>query len=182
MKKWILILLFFPCILFANTEFYIGEMKSQSPDEEESEHYGFFFLKRTFLPDENRFIDSCFLNARDGEVLELQQISDLKGDLHEIIFKNPTGLITGTGELVGFPWEWTNLKERMVVHSESPIEIDVQNNLDGETIVSIAFVYTIEDDGSREFFGTFSACLFKIDQRMIEHFFLDNGYLTTLSK
>lgn len=171
MKKWILILLFLPCILLANTEFYIGEMKSQSPDEEEAEHYGFFFLKRTFLPDQNRFIDSCFLNAKDGEVLELKQISDLSGDLHEIVFKNPSGLITGTGELVGFPWEWTSLKERMVVHSESPIEIDVQNKLEGDSIISIASVYTIEEDGSKEFFGTFSARLFKIDRKVIEHFF-----------
>ncbi|MCB1072770.1 MAG: hypothetical protein KDK96_06670 [Chlamydiia bacterium] len=171
MKKWILILLFLPCILLANTEFYIGEMKSQSPDEEEAEHYGFFFLKRTFLPDQNRFIDSCFLNAKDGEVLELKQISDLSGDLHEIVFKNPSGLITGTGELVGFPWEWTSLKERMVVHSESPIEIDVQNRLEGDSIISIASVYTIEEDGSKEFFGTFSARLFKIDRKVFEHFF-----------
>lgn len=107
--------------------------------------------------------------------MELQQISDLKGDLHEIVFKNPTGLITGTGELVGFPWEWTGLKERMVVHSESPIEIDVQNTLDGEMIISIASVYTIEEDGSKEFFGTFSARLFKIDRKVIEHFFPDSG-------
>ncbi len=171
MKKWILILSFLPCVLFANPEFYIGEMKSQSPDEEETEHYGVFFLKRTFLPEQNRFIDSCILYAKDGEVLELQQISDLSVDLHEIVFKNPTGLITGTGELVGFPWEWTSLKERMVVHSESPIEIDVQNKLDGNTIISIASVYTIEDDGSKEFFGTFSACLFKIDRNVVQHFF-----------
>ena len=37
MKKWFLILLFLPCFLIGNeiSEFYIGEMKSQSPDEEE---------------------------------------------------------------------------------------------------------------------------------------------------
>ncbi len=173
MKKWIFILLFFPCYLMATevSQFYIGEMKTQSPDKEEAEHYGFFFLKRTFLPDENRFIDSCFLNASDGEVLELQQISDLKGDLHEIVFTSSGGLITGTGELIGFPWEWTNLKERMVIHSDSPIEIDVSNDLDGDTIHSVASVYTIEEDGSREFFGIFSARLFRIDRNVIETFF-----------
>lgn len=172
MKKWLFSLLLLPCFLFGESysEFYIGEMKVQSPDEEEAEHYGFFFLKRTFLPEENRFIDSCYLKARDGEVLEMQQESKLTGDLHEITFKSKEGLITGTGELVGFPWQWTNLKERMVVHSESPIEIDVSNDLDGETIISIASVYTIEDDGSKEFFGTFSARLFKFDKALIEGF------------
>lgn len=172
MKKWLFSLLLLPCLLFGESysEFYIGEMKSQSPDEEEAEHYGFFFLKRTFLPDENCFIDSCYLKARDGEVLEMQQESKLTGDLHEITFNSNEGLITGTGELVGFPWQWTSLKERMVVHSESPIEIDISNELDGETIISIASVYTIEDDGSKEFFGTFSARLFKFDKALVQGF------------
>lgn len=172
MKKWLFSLLLLPCFIFGESysEFYIGEMKSQSPEEEEAEHYGFFFLKRTFLPEENRFIDACFLKARDGEVLEMQQESNLNGDLHEITFRSSEGLITGKGELVGFPWQWTNLRERMVVHLESPIEIDVSNDLDGETIVSIASVYIVEDDGSKEFFGTFSARLFKIDKALIEGF------------
>ena len=172
MKKWLFSLLLLPCFLFGGSysEFYIGEMKSQAPDEEEAEHYGFFFLKRTFIPEENRFVDSCFLKARDGEVLEMEQKSDLKGDLHEIIFKGSEGLITGTGELVGFPWKWTGLKEKMIVHSESPIEIDVSNELDGETIISIASVYIIEDDGSKEFFGTFSARLFKVDKALVQGF------------
>lgn len=172
MKKWLFSSLLLPCFIFGESysEFYIGEMKSQSPDKEEAEHYGFFFLKRTFIPEDNCFIDACYLKARDGEVLEMQQESILNRDLHEITFRSSEGLITGKGELVGFPWEWTNLRERMVVHSESPIEIDVSNDLDGETIVSIASVYIVEDDGSKDFFGTFRAHLFKFDKTLIEEF------------
>jgi|JI10StandDraft_1071094.scaffolds.fasta_scaffold02452_10 hypothetical protein len=172
MKKWLFSLLLVPYFLFgeSSSAFYMGEMKSQFPDEEEGEHYGFFLLKRTFYPEENRFVDACYLKARDGEILEMEQESKLTGDLHEITFQSEEGMITGTGELIGFPWEWTHLKERMVIHSGSPIEVDVSNDIDGEIIISTASVYTVEEDGSREFFGTFRARLFKFDQAPIQKF------------
>ncbi|MDN3509626.1 MAG: hypothetical protein P0S93_06435 [Candidatus Neptunochlamydia sp.] len=35
---------------------------------------------------------------------------------------------------------------------------------------------TVEDDSSKEFFGTFSACLFKVDRNVIQHFFLNENF------
>ncbi|MCB1080388.1 MAG: hypothetical protein KDK69_01075 [Chlamydiia bacterium] len=177
MKKILFTLLFiFPFYLMSEegtTHYYIGEMKYTMPEDQEPEHYGLFFLKRTLLPEENRFIDKCFISALDGDTLELLQVSDLKGDLHEIVLSSPTGLITGSGELIGFPWEWTSLHEHMEIKSDSSVHIDVQNTWEDNYILSVASVYTLDDLGGREFFATFSATLFRVDKVVIEHFFED---------
>lgn len=165
---------FFPVLLMGiqpTTHFYIGEMKYNMPEDQEPEHYGLFFLKRTLLPDENRFIDKCFLSALDGDTLELQQISDLNGNLNEIIVSSPTGLITGSGELIGFPWHWTSLREHMEIESDSSVHIEVQNTWEENSILSVASVYTVDEDGKQEFFATFSATLYLVDKFVVEHFF-----------
>jgi hypothetical protein len=174
MKKWSIFLFFFlPAFAFANplVEYYIGEMKAQMCEEETSEHYGFLFLKRTFFPYENRFVDHCLISSRDGETLELEQTSDLKGDLHEIILSDEQGLISGKGELIGFPWEWTHLQEKLQLNIESPVEVEVNNTIEKDTMFSMASVFTLESDGTRVYFGTFSAKLYRVDIEMIEKFF-----------
>jgi len=74
MKKWmIFLLLMFPICMFASPskEFFIGELKSQVGLEEASDHFGFLFLKREFIPEEERMIDRFLLTTKDGEVLEV---------------------------------------------------------------------------------------------------------------
>lgn len=173
MKKWCLLILLFPVILMAETtvEYFMGEMRCQMCEEEVSEHFGFLFLKRTFIPDESCFIDRCLITSRDGETLEIEQTSNLRGDLHEIVLSDSEGMISGHGELVGFPWHWTQLQERLRLAIESPVEVDVKNTMEGETMFSMARVFTLESDGSREFFGTFSTELYRVDAKRVESFF-----------
>ncbi|MBF5059570.1 hypothetical protein [Candidatus Neptunochlamydia vexilliferae] len=169
--KWFIILLF-PLVLFANgTTCYIGEIRSQIPGEERADHYGLLFLKQATFPDEKQFTEHWLLKAHDGEVIEWEQASQLEEDLHEITLSGEGGTITGTGELVGLPWHWTVLREKMELHTESPIEVEVENRMDNETIHSIAYVYSVEEDGSRTFFAMFRAILYTVDQEMIANFF-----------
>jgi len=174
MKKWCLLLLFIlPAFAFEKplVEYYLGEMKAQMREEEISQHYGFLFLKRTFLPDENRFVDHCLITSHDGETLELEQTSDLKGDLHEIVLSDQQGLISGEGELIGFPWEWTHHHEKLHLNIETPVEVEVNNTIEKDTMFSRASVFTLESDGTRVYFGTFSAKLYRVDIKVIESFF-----------
>lgn len=174
MKKFLLIILLFPFLIWGNekaTHYYIGEMKCCLPEDQEPQHYGLFFLKRTLLPQENRFVDTCFLSGMNDEIFNLEQISDLQGDLNETVISSPSGLITGSGELIGFPWEWTSLHQHMELISDSSVHIDVQNTWEEESILSIASVYTIEDDGKKEFFATFSAKLYEVNKVVMENFF-----------
>ena len=174
MKKWCLLLFFFlPAFACENplVEYYLGEMKAQMCEEETSQHYGFLFLKRTFLPDENRFVDHCLITSHDGETLELEQTSDLIGDLHEIVLSDQQGLISGEGELIGFPWEWTHHQEKLHLNIETPVEVEVNNTIEKDTMFSRASVFTLESDGTRVYFGTFSAKLYRVDIKVIERFF-----------
>ena len=173
MKKWAFVLCFLPFVLFGEifSEFYLGELKSQSPESEKSEHYGFLFLRRTLFPEENRFTDAYMIIARDGEVIKSEQNSELTGDLHEIDFRSTEGLVTGHGELVGTPWQWTSLKEKMMINTDGPVEIDVSNKKEGNTIVSIAMVYMVGDDGSKDLFGMFTARLHRLEEANVRGFF-----------
>ena len=172
MKKLCLFLLFLvPAFAAPQVDYYLGELKSQMSKEETAEHFGFLFLKRTFLPEESRFVDHCLISSHKGETLELKQSSELRGDLHEIVLSDEQGLISGKGELFGFPWHWTHLQEKMHLNIESPIEVEVSNRIDGDTMFSMATVFTLESDGYREYFGTFSVKLYRVDIQVIENFF-----------
>ncbi|MCB1107435.1 MAG: hypothetical protein KDK76_04990 [Chlamydiia bacterium] len=176
MRKWCLVaFLFVPVFLMGGplAEFYIGEMKSQMFEEETPEHFGFVFLKRTFAVEKNLFVDHCLISTRDGETLEFLQQSELTEDLHKIILSEPQGLVSGTGELIGFPWHWTSLQEKMKLNIESPVEVDINNIMEGETMFSIASVFTLEGDGTREYFGKFITKLYQIDIKTIEKFFTE---------
>ena len=154
-----------------SVHYYIGEMNCIQPNEEHHRHYGLFFLKRTLIPDENRFIDSCFLKSPEDGYLELEQISVLEGDFNQTIVTSPDGLITGSGELVGFPWEWTNLKEHMQLSDDNPVSVEVENRIHEDYILSIANVYFAEHVGEKELLATFTAKLYKVDKKTLERFF-----------
>jgi len=172
----IFLLLMFPICIFASgsKEFFIGELKSQVGLEEASDHFGFLFLKRELIPEEERIIDRFLLTTKDGEVLELGQNSSLRKDLHETILSDEQGIISGSGELVGFPWHWTALKEKLFLDIDGLVEVDVENQFEKNTMHSKAVVFTLESDGSRLYFGTFYARLYKIDVHLMEKFFQDS--------
>lgn len=157
--------------LFASdvsVHYYIGEMYRRQPNEERSQHYGLFFLKRTLIPEENRFVDSCYLKSPEDGYLELEQVSTLEGDYNQTVVSSPDGFITGTGELVGFPWEWTNLKEHMHLSDENPISIEVENRMHDDYILSIANVYYTSILGETELLAIFTAKLYKVEKRILE--------------
>ena len=177
MKKWQLFLfLILPICMFATSpkEFFIGELKSQVGVDENSGHYGFLFLKRELIPDEERIIERFLLTTKDGEVLEVAQHSELTQGLHETILSDELGVVSGTGELEGFPWHWTALKEKLFLDIDAKVEIDVENKIERNTMHSKAVVFTLESDGSRIYFGTFYARLYKIDVHLMEKFFQDS--------
>lgn len=173
MKKWLYLMMLVPAFLMAEPtiEYFIGEMKCRMCEEEVSEHFGFVFLKRTLLPEESCFIDHCLITSRDGETFELTQTSNLRGDLHEIILSDDKGMISGKGELTGFPWHWTELQEKMRLNIESPVDVEVKNTISEGKMHSIARVFTLESDGTREYFGKFSTDLYHVDAEKIEQFF-----------
>ncbi|WP_316356413.1 hypothetical protein [Candidatus Neptunichlamydia sp. REUL1] len=47
----------------------------------------------------------------------------------------------------------------------------MNNTIEGDTMFSMASVFTLESDGTRVYFGTFSAKLYRVDIEVIEKFF-----------
>jgi hypothetical protein len=88
------------------TLYYIGEAITTSNSRVERHP---FLLARTSDVDHNTISETVV--SFDGQAKMFKENSSvLKIDQNHFTLTEPTGSITGTGELTGLPWQWTFLK------------------------------------------------------------------------
>ena len=150
--------------------FYMGEMKCQYLHENTPEHFGIFFLKRSSSDNDSLIVDSCLLVSPEEGTFSFQHIAVPQDDPNEFLISNPESEFFGEGEIVGFPWDWTEFRECLKFDTDGGVIVRVENTqLDNGAIVSKARIF-FKDDESEEakYFATFSAYLYPIDPRIID--------------
>ena len=150
--------------------FYMGEMQCQYVHEDQPEPFGLFFMKRVSCPENNTMTDSCLLVSPDEGTFGFVHVSLLQDEPNEFIASNPDSEFIGEGELVGFPWKWTEWREHLEFDSDGSVAIDVENiELENGAIHSKAKIFFNESgDGNSRHFATFSAYLYPIDPTVVE--------------
>lgn len=160
----------------ASTEFYMGEMKCHYANEQYPAPFGLFFLKRVYSPEDQSIQDTCFLTSTEEGNFHFEHISFLQEDPNEFIASNPDADFVAEGEMIGFPWKWSELHEHLEFEKNGGVIIDIQNKrLENGTIISLAHLFFDEEgDGQRHFFATFSAHLYPVDPEIVKAFILDD--------
>lgn len=149
--------------------FYMGEMKCQYIHEDVPGHFGIFFLKRSCTGEENYTIDSCLLVSPEEGIFSFQHVAVPQEDPNEFLASNPDSEFFGEGEIVGFPWNWTELRECLEFDNDGGVIVRVENNqLEDGAIQSKARIFFKDDETDElHYFATFSAYLYPIDPAVI---------------
>ncbi|MCB1083166.1 MAG: hypothetical protein KDK61_02550 [Simkania sp.] len=157
--------------------FYMGEMKCQYLHENNPEHFGIFFLKRSGLNEDGLIIDSCLLVSPEEGIFSFQHVAVPQDDPNEFLASNPESEFIGEGEIVGFPWDWTELRECLEFDADGGVIVRVENiQLENGAIVSKARIFFKDDeDEEAKYFATFSAYLYPIDPSVIDVMLHDWG-------
>ena len=157
--------------------FYMGEMKCQYIHEEFPEHFGIFFLKRSCSSD-NLAIDSCLLVSPGEGTFSFQHVAMHQDDPNEFFASNPDSEFIGEGEIVGFPWSWTELRECLEFDNDGGVIVKVENSQLGNGAIQSKARIFFKDDETEElqYFATFSAYLYPIDPSVIHLMLHDWGF------
>lgn len=157
--------------------FYMGEMKCQYLHEDAPGHFGIFFLKRSCTGEDNQTIDSCLLVSPEEGTFSFQHVAVAQEDPNEFFASNPDSEFFGEGEIVGFPWDWTELRECLEFDNDGGVIVRVENNqLENGAIQSKARIFFKDDETDEpHYFATFSAYLYPIDPSVIHLMLHDWG-------
>jgi len=127
-------------------------------------------MKRVSSPDEMTITDSCVIASPEEGTFSFVHVSLLQDDPNEFVVSNPDSEFFGEGELVGFPWDWTTMHERLEFDNEGSVSIEVENKrLENGLIHSKAKIFFgVNDEEEPRYFATFSTYLYPIDPTVVQ--------------